>query len=90
MLIVTVFILVLLPSMSLVSLKLITNRTKITRLLGYCYFCIKCIRFYSHLLSHLRRYNEIPIADTKIQSNENEIDIIIDDSKRINATICDV
>ena len=80
------FVLVLLPSVSLIVIILITNKGEIKRLIGYCYF--KCTHL--HLYLHLRRYryNEVPLNDTETQSNE--IDIVIDDSRRINATICDV
>ena len=82
------FALVMIPSVSLVAIKLLTNKGKIKRLIGYCYF--KC----THLRVHLRRhrYVEIPLEAPPNENNENEngFGIVIDDSKRVNATICAV
>jgi len=79
------FSLVILPSVSLIATKLVANKGKVKRFIGYCYF--KC----THLNFSLRRYNEIPFDDTETPSNENETNII-DDSRRrrVHVTICDV
>ena len=66
---------------------LMINKEKFQEFLEYCYFK------YSQL--QLRHHNEIllyeiPLLTTEGSSNENVFFNVIDDSKRLNATICDV
>ena len=82
-----IFILLILPSVLFITMSLIINKEKFQKLLGYCYF--KCSQL------HLRHHNEIPLYEvplltTEGLSNENGFFNIVDDSKRLNATICDV
>ena len=76
------FILVILPVLIFVTMSVMINKEKIKRLPGYCY--IECSQL------HVRSSNEIPLCETEQSSNENEYVNVIDDSRRINATICDV
>ena len=86
------FALVLIPSVSLVVIKLIANKGKMKRLIGYCYF--KCTHLHLHLRRH--RYVEVPLETLPNENNENDENentfglVVIDDSKRVNATICTV
>ena len=73
------FILVILPFMIFIAMSLMINKEKLKKLPGYCYF--KCSQLY------VKHYNEIPLND--IEESNEYIDVI-DDSRRINATICDV
>ena len=73
------FIIVILPLLMFIAMSLMINKEKIEKLPGYCY--IKCSQL------HLNKYNVIPLHET---SAENEHVNIIDDSRRVNATICDV
>ena len=41
-------------------------------------------------LVHSRNYNEVPLNEVEVLSDEDEYVSVIDDSRRINATICDV
>ena len=77
------FILVTLPVLIFVTMSVMINKEKIKRLPGYC---IKCSQL------HLRNFrsNEIPLNETERSPDENEYVNVIDDSRRINATICDV
>ena len=76
------FILVILPMLIFVTMSLMINKEKIKRLPGYCY--IKCSQL------RLKNYDEIPLNETKEPSDEDEEVNVIDDSRRVNATICDV
>ena len=78
------FILVILPSAIFVTMKLITSRRKIKRLIGYCY--LKC----SQLRLRSQHYNEIPLDDTDSETQPTDFGVVIDDSRRINATVCTV
>ena len=77
-----VFTLVALPLVSFLGAKVLMNKRKIKRLIGYWYF--RC----SNFQLRLRNYNEIPLEDT--ETPPNEVGVIVDDTRRINATICDV
>ena len=74
--------LVILPLLIFTTMSLTINKEKIRKLSGYCY--TKC----SQLL--LRNYDEIPLEEAAESSDEDEYVNIIDDSRRVNATICDV
>ena len=75
-------ILVILPLLIFVTMSLVINKAKIKKLPGYCY--IK----YSQL--RLRNYDEIPLNEAEELHNEDEYVNVIDDSRRVNATICDM
>ena len=70
--------LVILPLLIFTIMSLAINKEKIRKLPGYC----------SQL--QLRNYDEIPIEEAAESSDEDEYVNIIDDSRRVNATICDV
>ena len=72
------FIIVILPLLIFIAMSLMINKEKIKKLPGYCYIKLQL---------HLNKYNVIPIHET---SAENEHVNIVDDSRRVNATICDV
>ena len=76
------FILVILPSLVFVTMSIIMNKEKFEKLLGYCYN--KCLELWQH--------GEIPSNEIPLIVNEGSSEFynIIDDSKRQNATICDV
>ena len=76
------FILVILPSVVFILMSLMINKEKFGQLLGYCY--IKCL--------HLWQHNDIPQNEIPLIINEGSPEFynIIDDSKRKNATICDM
>ena len=76
------FILVLLPLLIFITMSLMINKEKIKKLPGFCYS--KCSKL------HLRNYNEIPLVEAEDSSDEDEYVNIIDDSRRVNATICEV
>ena len=76
------FILLILPLLIFITMSLMINKEKIKKLPGYCY--IKCSQL------HLRNYSEIPLVEAEDSSDENEYVNIIDDSRRVNATICEV
>ena len=80
--VVIAFILVILPSAIFITMKLITSRGKIKSLIGYCYF--KCSQL------HLRSedYNEIPLDDTGSETPPTDFGVVIDDRRRVNATVC--
>ena len=75
-------VLVILPLLIFVAVSLMINKAKIKRLPGYCY--TKCSQL------RLRNYNEIPLNETEEPSDEEEFVNVIDDSRRVNATICEV
>jgi len=80
------FSLVILPSVSLIITKLVANKGKIKRFIGYYYFTCTHVHFPLR-----RRYNEIPLDNVETLSNENEASIIDDNRRgRVNVTICDV
>ena len=80
--VVMMFVLVVLPSLIFITISLMLNKEKIENLLAYCYS--KCL--------HLWQHNEIPPNEIPLIVNEGSSEFynVIDDSKRINATICDV
>ena len=73
------FVIVMLPLMIFITMSLMINKEKIKNFSAYNY-----IKF---LQLHLRKYNQIPLEEL---SDEEEHVNVIDDSRRINATICDV
>ena len=76
------FILVILPLLIFITMSLMINKEKIKRLPKYCY--TKCTQL------HLTRYHEIPLNEPEESSDEEEFVSVIDDSRRVNATICDM
>ena len=75
------FVIVMLPLLIFITMSLMINKEKIRKFPSYCY--TKCSQI------HLRKYNQIPLKVEEL-SDEEEYVSIIDDSRRINATICDV
>ena len=73
------FVIVMLPLLIFITMSLIINKEKIKKFPSYCY--TKCSQM------QLRNYNQIPLEEVE---DEEEHVSVIDDSKRINATICDV
>ena len=73
------FILVILPLLIFITMWLMINKEKVKRLPEYCY--TKCT------LLHSKKYHDIPLNEPE---DENEFVNVIDDSRRVNATICDV
>ena len=76
------FILVILPLLIFITMSLMINKEKVKRLSEYCY--TKCTQLRS------KKYHEIPLTEPEESSDEEEFVNVIDDSRRINATICDV
>ena len=76
------FILVILPSLVFITISLMMNKEKFEKLLRYCYN--KCLQLWEH---NEISPNEIPLI---VNEGSSEFYNIIDDSKRINATICDM
>ena len=77
------FILVILPLLIFMTMSLMINKEKIKRFPEYCY--TKCTQL------RLNRYHEIPLTEPEESSDgEEEFVNVIDDSRRVNATICDV
>ena len=76
------FGLVILPSLVFIVMSLMINKENFKNLVGYCY--IKCVQLWEH--------NELPQNEIPLIINEGSSKFynIIDDSKRKNATICDV
>ena len=77
-----IFVLVILPLLIFISMSLMINKEKIKRFPEYCY--TKCTQL------RLNRYHEIPLTEPEESSDEEEFVNVIDDSRRVNATICDV
>ena len=75
------FILVVLPLLIFITMSLMINTEKIKKLPGHCY--IKCTQL------HSKKYHEIPLNEPE-KSPDQEYVTVIDDSTRVNATICDV
>ena len=75
-------VLVILPLLIFVAMSLMINKAKIKKLPGYCYNKFSQLR--------LRNYNEIPLNETEEPSDEEEFVNVIDDSRRVDATICEV
>ena len=76
------FILVILPSLSFITMKVITNKSNIKGMIGNCF--VKCSQF--HIRS--RGYDEVPLDDPVSESPTNDFGIVIDDTRRVNATVC--
>ena len=76
------FVIVMLPLVIFITMSLIINKEKFKKLPSYCY--TKCSQI------HLRGYNQIPLEEVEELADEEEHVNVIDDSRRINATICDV
>ena len=85
------FVLIVLPSVIFIIMALVTNKDKINKLFKTCYFNCLQLRMRSS-------YNEIFLNETEESSNETEdpcnqnqfTTLVIDDSMRRNAIICDV
>ena len=75
------FVIVMLPLLIFITMSLIINKEKIKKFPSYCY--TKCLQML------IRRYNEIPLEEIEESADEEYVNVI-DDSMRINATICDV
>ena len=82
LLMIITFIIVMLPLLISITMSLMINKKKIKNFPSYCY--TKC------LLIHLRGYNRIPLEEVEELSDEEEYVNVIDDNRRINATICDM
>ena len=76
------FVLVILPSLIFIVMSIMINKEKFNKVLGNCYN--KCLQLWQH--------NEIPQNEIPLIVNEGSPEFynIIDDSKRKNATICDM
>jgi len=67
-------------------MSLVINKGKVKKLMSKC----------SNLMTFLRDYNQIPLNEfppnenEQESSNEEEFYSVIDDSRRINVTICDM
>ena len=81
------FIYVMLPLLIFITMSLMINKDKIKGLPGYCYY--KCLQLKLRYSNEMR-LNKIPLIKVEESSNEDEYISVIDDSKRKNATICDV
>ena len=78
----TTFILVILPFLIFIAMSMMLNKGRMKKLLIHCYF--KCLQL------QIKKYNRIPLNEIEESSNDNEAVSIIDDSRRVNVTICDV
>ena len=72
----------MLPLLIFIIMSLMINKEKIKKFPSYCY--TKCSQI------HLRGYNQIPLEEVDDSADEEEYVNVIDESRRINATICDV
>ena len=77
------FVIVMLPLLIFIIMSLMINKENIKKIPSYCY--TKC----SQIHLRARRYNQIPV-EVEESADEEEYVNVIDDSRRINATICDV
>jgi len=81
-----IFVIIILPSVIFTAMLLVINKRKVKKLLSKC----------SILKTFLRGYNPIPLnkfppnENEEESSDEEEFYSVIDDSRRINATICDM
>ena len=82
LLMIITFMIVMLPLLIFITMSLIINTKKIKNFPLYCY--TECLR------KCLRKYNQIPLVAVEELSDEEEYVNVIDNSRRINATICDV
>ena len=81
------FIFAFLPLLVSITMSLIIHKEKCAKCLGDFY--IKCLQL------RLKQHNEIPLNEIPLiineeSSNENELLNIVDDSRRKDATICDM
>ena len=76
------FVIVMLPLLIFITMSLMINKEKIKKFSSYCY--TRCSQI------QLRNYNQIPLEEVEESADEEEYVSVIDDSRRINATICDV
>ena len=76
------FVIVMLPLLIFITMSLMINKEKVKKFPLYCY--TKCSQI------QLRNYNQIPLEEVEESADEEEYVSVIDDSRRINATICDV
>jgi len=82
LLMIITFMIAMLPLLIFITMSLIINKRKIKNFPFYCYN--KCLQ------KCLRKYNQIPLVAIEELSDEEEHVNVIDNSRRINATICDV
>ena len=75
------FILVVLPLLIFITMSLIINKEKIKKLPGRCY--TKCAQL------HSKKYHEVPLNEPE-EPPDQEYVTVIDVSRRVNATVCDV
>ena len=78
------FVIVILPLFIFITMSIMINKEKIKKFPSYCY--TKC----SQIHLRARGYNQIPLEEVEESADEEEYVNVIDDSRRINATICDV
>ena len=83
-LMIVTFVIVMLPLFIFITMSIMINKEKIKKFPSYCY--TKC----SQIHLRARGYNQIPLEEVEESADEEEYVNVIDDSKRINATICDV
>ena len=76
------FVIVMLPLLIFITMSLMINKEKVKKFSSYCY--TKCSQI------QLRKHNQIPLEEVEESADEEEYVSVIDDSRRINATICDV
>ena len=72
------YVLVLLPLVSLITMKILMHRENIKNMIIYCSM-LKC--------KHSRNNDEVPLNDCETQLLK---EVIVDDNMRRNATIVDV
>ena len=77
------FVLVILPLLIFITMSVMINKKNIKGLPGYCY------AKYTQLCIRSKHYDEIPLNETD-DDDDDECVNVIDDSSRVNATICDV
>ena len=82
------FILVILPLLILITMSMKKRLRSLPRYWYIKFTQIKKLPGYCCRLVHLRNYNELPLNEVEESSDEEEYDNVIDDSKRVNATIC--
>ena len=78
------FVIVMLPLLIFIIMLLKINKENIIRFPLYCY--TKC----SQIHLRARGYNQIPVEEVEESAEEEEYVNVINDSRRINATICDM
>ena len=78
------FILVILPSLSFITMKVITNKSNIKGIIDNCF--VKC----SQLCLHSKCPKDIPSDNPVLETPYHDYGLVIDDSKRTKATVCTV